>query len=35
MTLELCMTSWYKVNKKRKYRTTIFCATILDVVDCD
>jgi len=28
MTLELCMTSLYKVNQKRKYRTTIFCATI-------
>ena len=35
MTLKLCTTSLYKVNKKRKYNTTIFCATILDVVDCD
>ena len=35
MTLKLCMTSLYKVNKKRKYKTTKFCATILDVVDCD
>ena len=27
MTLELCMTSLYKVNQKRKYRTAIFYAT--------
>ena len=35
VTLEQCMTSLDKVNKKRKYSTIIFCGTILDVVDCD
>ena len=35
MTLEQCTTSLDKVNRKRKYRITIFCGTILDVVDCD
>ena len=29
MTLEQCTTSLDKVNKKRKYRTTIFCGTIM------
>ena len=35
MTLEQCTTSLDKVNKKRKYRTTIFCGTIMYAVDCD
>ena len=35
MTLEQCTTSLDKVNKKRKYRTTISCGTILYGEDCD
>ena len=35
MFIELCSSSQLKVNKKRKYRTTVFCGTIMYEVDCD
>ena len=35
MNIELRTMSWYKVNKKRKYKISIFCGTIMDVIDCD